>query len=401
MKRGRLWFISRRLPAHGWGGLERVVYELAGGLARRGWEVSLVTARLAAPEAAAPSGVAVHALDAPSGVPTARFARELVRWDAGRREPGPDLILTATFAAGALVARRRDIPAVFQAHGSSWAEAAVKLRAGDPRGLYRLWVYLDSERRFLPRYERIVAVGPAVRGYFAGRAYGFLPGERIVEIANGIDLAALDGGDRDRGSVRAALGVGPDERVVLTAGRLIREKGALDLLRAYARLERRERMTILVAGGGRDEGRLRALARRHGLRRVRLLGAIPRAGLIDLLRAADLVVQVGTRPEGLPLVILEALCLGCPVLVSEALAIPGFGGEAGVWRARAGDPESIAAGLRRLEQAAAPLAEVASAARARFSLDRTLDAYEELFAAILSDRRRTARPPAPAPGGGG
>ncbi len=391
MRRGRLWFITRRLPAHGLGGMERVVHELAGGLAGRGWDVALVTTRIARPAAALPAGVELHALDAPCGVPTGRFARELLRWEPTQHACPPDLILTATFAAGPLVARRREVPAIYQAHGSSWVEAAVKLRAGDPRGLYRLWLYLTAERRGFPRYDRIVAVGPAVQGYFSRRPYRFLPAERVVEIANGIDLAALAEGGRDRQRVRAELGVGENERIVLCAGRLIREKGALGLLRAYARTPQRERLRVLIAGAGRDEPALRAFVRRHRLERVRLLGPVPRERLIDLARGADLVVQVGTRPEGLPLIVLEALCLGCPVLVSEKLPVPSFGGDAGVWRARPGDAASVSAGLERALQVAVPWAEVAAAARARFGLERALDAYEELFDQVLA-RRRASRP---------
>lgn len=387
MRRGRLWFISRRLPAHGLGGMERVVYELAAGLAGRGWSVALVTTRLEQPAGAVPQGVELHALDAPSKLPAGRFARALLRWEEAQRASPPDLILAATFAAGPLVARRRGIPAIFQAHGSSWVEAAVKLRAGDPRGLYRLWLYLSAERGTLRRYDRIVAVGPAVEAYFAARAYRFLEHERIVTIANGIDLAALGGSGASRQVVRAELSVGEDERIVLSAGRLIREKGALDLLRAYAGTRERDRVRILIAGAGRDEPALRDFVRRQGLERVRLLGPVPRGRLIDLVRAADLVAQVGTRPEGLPLIVLEALCLGCPVLVAEGLPLPSFGGEAGVWRARPGDAASISAGLERALGVTVPLGEVAAAARVRFGLEGTLDAYEELFMDVLARRK--------------
>ncbi len=402
-RRGRLWYISRGIPAHGLGGMERVVHEMATGLARRGWSVSLITTRLddapaqagKTPGAASegrsqpfhegvPEGVELHALDAKPGRFTHAFSRALLRWGEAHRKDPPDLILTATLAAGPLVAHLAHLPAVFQAHGSSWAEAAVKLRAADGRGFYRLWLYLASERAFLRRFERIIAVGPAVRSYFERGPYRFLDRSRIVTIPNGIDLQALDRAGFSRQAEREALGVKEHQRLVLTAGLLIREKGALDLLRAYAAMEERRRIALAIAGEGRDAHLLSDLARREGLDQVRLLGRVPRDRLLGLVRASDLVAQVGTRPEGLPLIVLEALCLGCPVLVSDAMPLPAFGGEEGVWRARAGDPRSIGEGLRRVLESGAPMADVAASARARFSLDRSLDEYEALFAEVIA-----------------
>lgn len=392
MKRGRIWFVTRALPVHRPGGMERVVQEVAFGLARRGWQVTLVTPRV--PEAVAcPAGVDLQALDAPATVPSAaipngRFARALCAWAAARADR-PDLIFAATFAAGPLVARRRDIPALFQAHGSSWSEAMVKLRAGDPRGLYRLWLHVCAERRALALYDRIVAVGPAVAARLGAPPYRFLERRRIVEIANGIDLSLFAESARTRERLRGELDAAPDERIVLSVGRLVRGKGVLDLLRACAQLPDRARVRIVIAGAGPDAPALHAYAARERLTGVRFLGAVPRARVIEIAQAADALAQVGMLPEGLPLTVLEALCAGCPVVVSEGIRLPSFGGEAAIFRARPGDPASIRTALQAALRLEAPLPEVARAARERFSLERTLDAYERVVGEILAERAAT------------
>jgi len=344
---------------------------------------------------ACPANVELQALDAPASVPSAaipcgRFARALRAWAAARADR-PDLILAATFAAGPLVAQRREIPALFQAHGSSWSEALAKLRTGDGRGLYRLWLHLVAERRALGLYDRIVAVGPAVAARLSAPPYGFLERRRIVEIANGVDLRLLGGSPRDRAAVRGELGATRGEQVVLSAGRLVRGKGVLDLLRACARMPGRERLRIVIAGAGRDARALRDFARRERLEGVRFLGAVPRERVIEIAQAADALAQVGTLPEGLPLTVLEALCAGCPVVISEGIRLPFFGGEAAVFRARPGEPASIRAALEAALRGAAPLPEVARAARERFSLERTLDAYERVIDEVLAERTASDR----------
>ncbi|MBN1827220.1 MAG: glycosyltransferase family 4 protein [Candidatus Eisenbacteria bacterium] len=386
MRRGRIWFVTRALPEHGGGGMERVVRETAFGLAARGWRIDLVVPRPPIP-VDAPEGVEIHPLDAPHHVPTARLGRALLGWAADRKET-PDLLFSAVLSAGTLAARRPEIPSLFQAHGSSWAEATTKLRAGDPRGLFRFWLWAGAERRALPRFDRIVAVGPAVRAYFESRAYRFLDPARIVEIPNGIDLRLFADGEARRRRVRQEFAVGAEERVILAACRLIPEKGVGDLLRAFERMEGRERTRLWIAGSGRDETRLRAYVREKGLDRVAFFGALPRERVIDLVHGADLTAQVGTRPEGLPLLVLESLVAGTPALVSERMPLPLFGGESSVMRARPGDADSIARAVAEGLRLGAPRPDTAAAARERFSLERTLDDYEKVIAEILEERRK-------------
>jgi len=377
MKRGRIWFVTRALPEHGGGGMERVVREIAFGLAARGWRIDLVAPRPPRP-VETPERVAFHPLDAPHRHPTGRLARALLRWAAGRGGK-PDLLFSAVLSAGPLAAARPEIPSLFQAHGSSWAEAAAKLRAGDPRGLFRLWLYAATERRALPGFDRIVTIGPAVSAYFRTGAYRFLDPARITEIPNGVDLRLFADGEDRRRRVRGEFGVGAGERVILAACRLVPMKGVGDLLRAYERMENRERTRLWIAGTGREEKRLRDYAAGRGLERVRFLGALPRKRVVDLVHGADLAFQVGTGTEGLPLFVLEALAAGTPVLVSERMSLPSFGGEEAVIRVRPGDADCIARAAEEALRLGAPLAGAAAAARERFSLERTLDEYERVI----------------------
>jgi glycosyltransferase involved in cell wall biosynthesis len=110
---------------------------------------------------------------------------------------------------------------------------------------------------------------------------------------------------------------------ILFVGRLHDvQKRVSDVLRALALLPDGWRLTI--AGGGPDEAALRRLAGQLGVKeRVSFKGFVGDSGeLRDLYRRAD-VVAMPSRYEGLPMVLLEAMSCGTPVVGSEIPAIAG------------------------------------------------------------------------------
>ncbi|MBM3321415.1 MAG: glycosyltransferase family 4 protein [Candidatus Eisenbacteria bacterium] len=386
--KGRLWVVARSLPVHFAGGMERIAVDTCAGLAERGWAIDLATTRLAR-DPGLPPGVRVHALDAPPGVHSLRFRRALARW-AEKREP-PDALLSISFSAGPIVRARSEIPSICQMHGSAWREAATKLRRLDPRGLYRLWLHIDQEKRTLALYDRIVAVGPAVHAYLNAFPYGFLSRDKIVEIPNGIGEIPLDPPSAEsRKAIREQLGLGSFDRLIVSAGRLIPQKGVFDLVRAYEKMPGCEKTALLIAGGGRDETRIRDYCRRHALAGVWLAGSLPREEVIEAMRVADLVVQIGTIPEaGIPLVVMESLAVGCPVVVSERLHFSHEDDiERAILRVDPTDRNAIARALERGVHLGGPFLEIARAARDRFSLDAMIERYDRLIEEVIGERRR-------------
>jgi glycosyltransferase involved in cell wall biosynthesis len=120
----------------------------------------------------------------------------------------------------------------------------------------------------------------------------------------------------------------PDERIVLFAGRLVREKGLDYLLRAFRLLQGESR--LIVCGTGPELGRLRALAGSlEILDSVTFLGECDT--LSDLYRRASVVVIPSVWPEPFGLVGPEAMVHGVPVVafrvggISEWLS-DGYGG---------------------------------------------------------------------------
>jgi len=130
----------------------------------------------------------------------------------------------------------------------------------------------------------------------------------------------------------------------LVAGRLSAEKGVDVAIRAIGMLPDGH---LEIAGTGPEEARLHRLADQLAPGRVRFLGLVPKSEIHELMLAASVVVVPSRWYENQPMVVLEALARGVPVVGSELgglpeLVRPGMTGEL----VPPDDPAALAAGLR-------------------------------------------------------
>lgn len=119
-----------------------------------------------------------------------------------------------------------------------------------------------------------------------------------------------------RTAVRAALGAGDDDILLLQVGSGFHTKGVDRTLRALAALPETERRRTRLAIAGRGKpGRYQTLAAKLGVGdRVAFLGG--RDDVPDLLRAADLLIHPA-RLESAGAALLEALAAGLPVITTS------------------------------------------------------------------------------------
>jgi phosphatidylinositol alpha-1,6-mannosyltransferase len=205
-----------------------------------------------------------------------------------------------------------------------------------------------------------------------------------VVIPPGVDtdrFVPLDGSARSR--ARTRLGLGDTDLLVVSVSRLVPRKGMDTLIAATGALED-PRVTVAIAGSGRDEPRLRRLA--HS--RVRFLGRVDDADLPDLYGCADLFAMLcrdrwaGLEQEGFGIVFLEAAAAGVPSIAGRS------GGsheavEDGVTGLVVEGVEQATAAIARLLDDDALRAEMGAAARARAVADFSYDVLAGRLAAAL------------------
>lgn len=222
---------------------------------------------------------------------------------------------------------------------------------------------------------------------------GVLPADRVVWIGNGIDLATFDPvrAGAARAVTRAALGIAPDEVLFLSAGRLIVEKGFVELFEAAARARSVDPRVRLAVAGDLDQRRdalapeVLARARAAG---VLLLGR--RADMPALYAAAD-VVTLASWHEGVPRVLMEGAAMGKPLLASdvrgcrEVVVPPAHG-----LRVPVRDAGALAEAMLRLAGDEALRARLgrdnAEEARALYAIERAVERVNVVYDRLLEER---------------
>ncbi|MCC6305018.1 MAG: glycosyltransferase [Rhodobacteraceae bacterium] len=178
--------------------------------------------------------------------------------------------------------------------------------------------------------------------------------DRIAVVRCGIEPAAFP----------APRPLPPGPLRLLCIGRLAEQKGQLVLLAAVARLlADHPAARLVLAGDGPMRGAIEAAIAARGLgARVTITGWIDEERVREELAAAHALV-LPSFAEGLPVVIMEAMAAGRPVVATTVagipeLVVPGATG----WLVPAGDAPALAAALAAL--AATPLPRLAAMGRA-------------------------------------
>lgn len=190
-----------------------------------------------------------------------------------------------------------------------------------------------------------------------------MPEGRIAVHYTGVDHARFR--PVPRSEARAAIaGLVPADGPLLAAvGHLIPLKGHDRTIAALGALPGAR---LVVAGGGPDDRRLRALAATLGVAdRVVLPGALPVERLAMLLSAADAMV-LPSEHEGFANAWIEALACGTPVVISDVGGAREVVRDASAGRLTERDARAIALAVRELLAEPPPRAAVAAHA-ARFS----------------------------------
>jgi len=248
----------------------------------------------------------------------------------------PLYFLFATRALGRLV--RRERIELVHAHWilpNGWVAARVKAATGVPYAvtLHGSDVFMAERNALFTRLARAALEGAAHVTSCSGDLETRLAAlggdgarEKIRLVANGTELptSTVDGADaRRRWGLPAA---GP---LVVAVGRLVDKKGFSYLLEAMPGiLDRVPEARIVIGGGGELAGSLARRAEELEVAdRVVFTGGLSHPEVLELVAAADVFVMPSVRDprgnvDGLPIVVLEAMAAGRPVVASAIAGMP-------------------------------------------------------------------------------
>jgi len=143
--------------------------------------------------------------------------------------------------------------------------------------------------------------------------------KEVALLVNPIDLSGFE--RQEAGTVRRQLGLSPDDLVLISIGRLGVEKNLGFMLDAFALMTAMAPdlpLRLVLVGEGPEEPRLREAGVRLGLGgRLLLAGSVPYPAVPSYLAAANLFVMTSIT-EVKPLVLLEAMAAGLPVVAVRA-----------------------------------------------------------------------------------
>ncbi|HOF66692.1 MAG TPA: glycosyltransferase family 4 protein [Candidatus Fermentibacter daniensis] len=212
----------------------------------------------------------------------------LVRWRLVHHQHGSENPLTyATFGIG----RRFGLPAAYD-RVLGWMHRAV---------------------------DRVVAIDERC---LAENIRWGVPPERVVLLPNAVDTELFRPSEELRASFREALGIPAGAFLFCFAGRIEEVKRVGLLLDSFEILEGSP--WLVIAGEGSLRGNLeRRAALSPASGRIVFTGALGPGSMPSLYAASDCLV-LPSAAEGIPLVILEGMSTGVPVVATAVGGVPGL-----------------------------------------------------------------------------
>jgi glycosyltransferase involved in cell wall biosynthesis len=317
MVQTRLCIVTHTFLPHV-GGIERVVYEQSKRLLKRNFEPMVITNRIDTPKRYVVDGINVECYESlntgfrlgiPYSIPTptslGTFLKAVKSSEMVHAHGHP--YLTSLLAAK--LAKRYSKPFVLTQHNTfikydSIFDSVERLND------------LAVGKETLKEADKIITVSNATKDYVL--SLGAKP-EKIKVLHNGVDLVHFRPLAGKREEIRRKLGIPQNSIVVLTVRRLVYKNGIDTLIEgANIAVKKNPKITFLVVGKGPDLNSVQMRIRQLGIEsNFRLTGFVKDEDLPFYYNAADFFVLPSKSGEGLPLVALEAMACGLPVIATD------------------------------------------------------------------------------------
>jgi glycosyltransferase involved in cell wall biosynthesis len=317
MGKTRLCIVTHTFLPHV-GGIEKVVYEQSKRLRQRNFAPMVVTNRIDTPKSYVVDGIPVQCYES---------------LNTGFRLGIPYSIPTPTSLEMFLKAAKSS--SIIHAHGHPYLTSLVAAKLAKhyskPFVLTQHNTFIEYDNLFddverlndlavgtqtLKDADKIIAVSNATKQYVL--SLGAKP-KKVVVLHNGVDLVKFRMQPEKRGEMRRKLGIPQDAVVALTVRRLVYKNGVDTLIEsANIAIKKNPKIVFLAVGKGPDLNNVKSRIEQLGIAaNFRLTGFVSDDDLPLYYNAADFFVLPSKSGEGLPLVALEAMACGLPVVATN------------------------------------------------------------------------------------
>ena len=171
-------------------------------------------------------------------------------------------------------------------------------------------------KQVLNEANKIIVVSDATKKYVL--SLGANP-EKVEVLHNGVDLNRFKPLSEVKYQMRKKLGISKDANVVLTVRRIVYKNGIDTLLEsAEIAVKRNPKLVFVVVGKGPDSEEVKEkIGQLRMQNNFKLTGFVSDEDLPLYYNIADLFALPSKSGEGLPLVVLEAMSCGLPVIATN------------------------------------------------------------------------------------
>jgi glycosyltransferase involved in cell wall biosynthesis len=241
---------------------------------------------------------------------------------------------------------------------------------------------LTVGKETLRHADKIITVSNATKEYVL--SLGANP-NKIKVLHNGVDLNRFKPLPTVKEETRKKMGIPKNAKVVLTVRRLVYKNGVDTLIdAANLAVKKKQNIVFIIAGKGPDMVRVQSQIEQLGLEKnIKLTGFVADQDLHLYYNTADLFVLPSKSGEGLPLVALEAMACGLPVIATNVggineIMVKNFGK-----LVPANNPEALADAIVELVDINNETEELRAIVEEQYSWDKNvaqlLEIYEELI----------------------
>ena len=385
MVQTRLCIVTHTFLPHV-GGIEKVVYEQGKRLLQRNFKPTIVTSRLGTPKRYVFEHLNVEC-----------YPSLNTGFSLGIPYPIPTVASFKTFLRAVKYSK------IVHAHGhpypSSLIVGELAKMYGKPFVLTQHNTFIEYDnlldtvervndlaigRETIKQADRIIAVSDASKDYVL--SLGAKP-SKVKVIRNGVDLPRFRPMTGKGEEIRRKLRIPKEAMVFLTVRRLVYKNGIDTLIEcASLAIKKNPKIVFLAVGKGPDQNSVQARINELGIAdNFRLAGFISDEKLPAYYNSADFFVLPSKSGEGLPLVALEAMACGLPVIatnvggISEILSLK-FGK-----LVAANKPELMAEAVLEFSEAdwVSRKLELRAMMEEKYSWEKNVDSLVEIYEELI------------------